>query len=157
MSKRSAFSLSSSKHFSKLSVSFSPKNVMSGWAAVSERRNLYQERDDLHYPRWEQRIILLVITVQLAAALWHAFGRLSRPISGINAAFAQGHLSLHNFLLDDSTRHADAAFKAGGSCKRSMTLQDISYADGSLERVDILCVVLCSKMDEIGIQIRLGR
>jgi hypothetical protein len=31
ISKRSACSLSASKHFSKLSVSFSPKKVMSGW------------------------------------------------------------------------------------------------------------------------------
>jgi hypothetical protein len=69
MSRRSACSLSPSKHFSKLSVSFSPKNVMSGWAAVSERRTGIRKRDDLHYPRWEQRIILLVIAVQLAAAL----------------------------------------------------------------------------------------
>ena len=54
MSRRSACSLSASKHFSKLSVSFSPKNVMSGWAAASERRRTgIRKCDNLHYPRWE--------------------------------------------------------------------------------------------------------
>jgi hypothetical protein len=88
MSRRSACSLSASKHFSKLSVSFSPKNVMSGWAAVSERRRTrIRKRDNLHYPRWEQRIVL-VIAVHLAATLWSAVGRTSRYFSGITAAFA---------------------------------------------------------------------
>ena len=88
MSRRSACSLSASKHFSKLSVSFSPKNVMSGWAAVSERRTRVGKRDNLHYPRREQRIVLLVIAVRLAATLWYAVGRISRYFSGITAAFA---------------------------------------------------------------------
>jgi hypothetical protein len=110
MSRRSACSLSASKHFSKLSVSFSPKNVISGWAAVSERRIRIRKGDNLHYPRWEQRIVLLVIAVRLAAALWYAVGRISRYFSGITADFAYGYLSLHNFLLDDVTWHADAAF-----------------------------------------------
>jgi hypothetical protein len=89
MSRRSACSLSASKHFSKLSVSFSPKNVMSGWAAISEQKGTrIRKRDNLHYPRWEQRIVLLIIAVRLAATLWYAVGRISRYISGITAAFA---------------------------------------------------------------------
>jgi hypothetical protein len=108
MSRRSASSLSASKHISKLSVNFSPKNVMSGWAAVSERRrSRIRERDNLHYPRREQRIVLLLIAVRLAAMLWYAVGRY---FSGITAAFAQRYLSLHNFLLDDVTWDADTAF-----------------------------------------------
>jgi len=89
MSRRSACSLSASKHFSKLSVSFSPKNVMSGCAAISERRKTrLGKRDNLHYPRWEQRIVLLVIAVRFTAALWYAVDRLSRYFSGITAAIA---------------------------------------------------------------------
>lgn len=84
---------------------------MSGWAAVSEQRNRDKEQHDhLHYPRWEQRIVLLVIAVWLATALWHTSGRLSRNFSGFIADFAQRHLSLHDFFLDNITRHTDAAF-----------------------------------------------
>ncbi len=110
MSRRSTCSLSASKHFSKLSVSFSPKNVISGWAAVSERRIGCRKCDHLHYPRREQSIVLfIIITVRLAATLLHAVCHISRSFSGITAAFAQRHLSLHNFSLDEVTRNADVA------------------------------------------------
>jgi len=154
---RSTRSLSSSNARSKLSVSFSPKKVMSGYASHQGGRSVLAEirwggEEYLHNPRRVIRkfgfiFFALVIIPPTVLPLFlprlgfflRIFARI--PIPRITN-LAQRHLTGQYLLLDLGTDHVPMTLDARSGSERSVTLKNALHSCGGLERVDVLSVVL---------------
>ena len=114
-------------------------------------------KEDLHYPRRVIReigfiFLTLVIIPPTVLPLFLTrpglFLRNLRVVDSIPVLritnLAQRHPASQYVLLDLSADHFPVTLNAGSGSERPVTLEDMLYPCGGLERVDVLSVVLFS-------------
>jgi hypothetical protein len=147
---KSTFSRSSRRAWSKLSVSFSPKKVMSGytshcpWVQTDE---LEGRGTCLHNARWK---IWLITFIRLGTIPPSSLATFSfffeRWTSGLQwhgiADWTKWNLLALDIILDFGARDPSTTVNAGGCGKWTMTLEDTRYACQRFKGIYVLGIVL---------------
>ena len=149
---KSTSPLSTCRASSNASVSFSPKNVISGWAfgrllyLTSRARKKFCDRDaHLDNPRWKARLLFVGVVLVLVAFATFPFAGppgLLLCVGQVAALLALRNLAVHDLRLDLAARHADAAVEARRRRERAVTLKDIANTGERFQGVNVLRVVL---------------